>query len=157
MWILSDWECVIHVYLFLSEFLEEILYLQPLLLSVWKITPLSCCCIWNILSLTVSLSLVGYVVCYRPVLLSMTFSCIYNVLSLPVSWYNVVYFACYRPVIMPSHYWCRYLLSDTLRAIVPFPISKTTQIELKTKDFIFLGKSLYIHSVSTVYIPNKVS
>ena len=35
VWRLSDWECVLHVYLFLTEFLEEILYFHPLLIFVW--------------------------------------------------------------------------------------------------------------------------
>ena len=32
---LSGWECVLHVYLFMTEFLEEILNLHPLLILVW--------------------------------------------------------------------------------------------------------------------------
>ena len=42
----------------------------------------------------------------------------------------------------------------------PHYISQTTQIKLKPKDCIFLGKSLYIQFTyqlfSTVIIPNKV-
>ena len=32
---LSEWECVLQVYLFLTDFLEEILDLHPLFLLVW--------------------------------------------------------------------------------------------------------------------------
>ena len=32
---LSYWECILHVYLFLDEFLEEIFDLHPLLVFVW--------------------------------------------------------------------------------------------------------------------------
>ena len=35
---LSDWECVLHVYLFLDEFFEEIMDLHPLLIFVWLIS-----------------------------------------------------------------------------------------------------------------------
>ena len=34
VWILYDWECVIHVFLFMDEFLEEIMDLHPLFLFV---------------------------------------------------------------------------------------------------------------------------
>ena len=72
---------------------------------------------------------------------------------------------CYCPFLftvseISSHYRCRYLLSDILHDISPFPILQTTQIKLEPKDFIFLVKSLYIQFTpqlfSTVYIPNKV-
>ena len=34
-WIFCDWECVLNVYLFMTEFLEDILDLHPLLFFVW--------------------------------------------------------------------------------------------------------------------------
>ena len=87
-WRLSDWECVLHVYLFMTEFLEEILNLHPLLifpgkyyiqcviLTVWSVTwyfpvllPMTCSCLWNVLSLPVLLSNVENVascLCRKP-------------------------------------------------------------------------------------------
>ena len=35
VWIISNWECVLHVYFFMDEFLEEIMDVNPLLLFVW--------------------------------------------------------------------------------------------------------------------------
>ena len=35
VWRLSDWECILHVYLFLADFLEEIVDLHRLLIFVW--------------------------------------------------------------------------------------------------------------------------
>ena len=72
---------------------------------------------------------------------------------------------CHCPFLVPvsemySRYWCHYLLLYPLSVIYPFPIWQTTQIKLKTKDLIVLGKSLYIQFTpqlfSTVSIPNKL-
>ena len=68
--------------------------------------PLSCSCLWNVLSLPVSLSLVGSAVLYPPLLLPLYCSCLWNVLSLPVSLSNVGSVVCCRPVLSPLYCSC---------------------------------------------------
>ena len=85
VWRMSYWEYILHVYLFMAEFLKEIMDFHPLLIFVW---------------------------------------------------------------------WIPYPMCD------PRYIFQTTQIKLKPKYCIFLGKSLYIQFTPqlflTVYIPNKL-
>ena len=100
---------------------------------------LYCSCLWNVLSLLVSLSLFGSVVCYCPMLLPLSCSCLRNFLSLPVS---------------------LYIVTPIIAVLLMLPILQTTQIKLKPKYCIFLVKSLYIQFthqlLSTVSRPNNV-
>ena len=71
-WRLSNWDFILHIYLFLSEFLWEILDFHLLLILSGKYY------------LQRVIFAICYVAYYRTVLSPLTWSCIWNVLSQPV-------------------------------------------------------------------------